>query len=78
MNVDGWGMLNAFTPNWEAGGYNGYDFIHEAINHGLSLVTHRPLGPIRFTSRLNIPTRDLDTAMDALRATHNALADKSA
>lgn len=70
---DGWGMLNAFTPNWERFKYNGYDFIHEARNHGLSLVTHRPFGPIRFTPRLNIERKELDVALGALWDTHVVL-----
>jgi acetylornithine/succinyldiaminopimelate/putrescine aminotransferase len=72
-DVDGWGMLNAFTPDFEFHGYNGYDFIHEARKHGLSLVTHRPFGPIRFTPRLNIERIELTIALDLLAVTHNAL-----
>lgn len=70
---DGWGMLNAFTPDWERYGYDGYQFIHEARKHGLSLVTHRQHGPIRFTPPLNISRDDLERALGKLTDTHKKL-----
>lgn len=70
---DGWGMLNAFTPDWRHG-YDGYAFIHEARKHGLSLVTHRPHGPIRFTPPLNTSVAALNHAFRAMDKTHAALA----
>lgn len=70
---DGMGLLNAFQPDYAKHGYNGFDFCHEARNHGLSLVTHRPLGPIRFTPPMNVTDRELMMAFTALDDTHIAL-----
>lgn len=71
---DGWGMLTAFTPDWDRYGYDGYQFIYEARKHGLSLVTHRRHGPIRFTPPLNIPRPELEQALGKLTDTHKGLA----
>lgn len=70
---DGMGMLNAFTPDFERFGYSGYNFSHRARDFGLSLVTHRPYGPIRFTPPMNISDADLARALDALDRTHLSL-----
>jgi len=70
---DGAGLLNAFTPDYEAGGYDGFQFITEGRNHGLSLVTHRQFGPIRFTPPLNVSHSDIQMALWALDETHKAL-----
>jgi len=71
-HVDGAGLLNAFTPDW-ALGFDGFQFCHEARRHGLSIVTHRSHGPIRFTPPMNISDNDLDRAFKALDATAGAL-----
>lgn len=71
---EGAGMLNAFTPAFEQHGYNGYAFCAAARERGLSLMTHRPLGAIRFTPPLNVTVRELETAFGLLDATHAALA----
>lgn len=73
-SVDGFGMLNAFTPWYEEYGYDGFAFVHKARDFGLLLATHRKLGPIRFTPPLNIYTHDLKRALGALHATHVVLA----
>jgi len=72
-HFDGMGMLNAFTPDYENGGYDGFAFTKEARNHGLSLVTHRQFGPIRFTPPLNTPIDVVDRALDALEKTNKNL-----
>jgi len=71
---DGSGMLNAFTPDFEKYGYDGFMFIHQAREAGLCLATHRRYGPIRFTPRLNVPKRELFDALRMLESTHQALA----
>ena len=71
---DGSGLLNAFTPHYDTYGYDGYDFVHEARNHGLSLVTHRKYGAIRFTPPMNVSSKVLCLAMTALCDTHKTLA----
>lgn len=70
---DGWGMLNAFTPDFERHGYDGFDFVTEARRHGLSLCTHRQFGPIRFTPPMNVSEDVLRKAFEALDRTDNAL-----
>jgi acetylornithine/succinyldiaminopimelate/putrescine aminotransferase len=73
VDYDGSGLLNAFTPDFERLGYNGFDFIHQARKQGLSLATHRPLGPIRFTPRLNVPASEISQALVMLDDTNSAL-----
>jgi len=70
---DGSGLLNAFTPDFERHGYNGYEFVHKARSFGLSLATHRPLGAIRFTPPMNVTARDVEKAFTILDQTHEAL-----
>lgn len=72
VHHDGSGMLNAFTPNYD--GYDAYQFIAKARELGLSLVTHRPSGPIRFTPPMNISKEDLSRALKILDQTHGVLA----
>jgi acetylornithine aminotransferase len=55
--VDGYGMLNAFTPDWE--GYDGYDLCRKVMEHNVIVVTHRPKGPVRFTPVLNAGVEDI-------------------
>lgn len=69
-DVDGSGMLNAFTPDFWAFGYDGFQFVHVARELGLSLATHRQFGPIRFTPRLNVPISELKAAISILHAAH--------
>ncbi len=71
---DGSGMLNAFQPDFEAFGYDGYQFIAKTRELGLALVTHRQYGMIRFTPPLNVSDAVLDQAFDVLDKTHAALA----
>ena len=71
---DGSGLLNAFLPDFEAHGYDGFKFIHEARTLGLSLATHRQFGPIRFTPRLNVPVEEVREALAAINAVHMRLA----
>lgn len=70
LTYSGWGMLNGFTPLYDKFKYDGYKFCTEAREHGLSLVTHRPLGIIRFTPPFTIAPHELDAAFKALDATH--------
>lgn len=72
-HVDGDGMLNGFTPDYEANGYDGMAFCDAARANGLLLVTHRPHGPIRFTPPLNISWSDLDDAFAALDRAHSGI-----
>ncbi len=72
-SVDGSGMLNAFLPDYQAHGYNGFDLCHKSREMGLSIVTHRPLGPIRFTPPMNVSGSDLAEAFDILNDAHAAL-----
>lgn len=71
---DGSGMLNAFTPDFEQFGYDGFRFIHEARRLGLSLATHRQYGPIRFTPPLNVSEAEVQAALQILEVTHRTLA----
>lgn len=71
---DGAGMLNAFTPDFDRFGYNGYDLCRATRERGLSLMTHRPLGPIRFTPPLNVAPAELDLAFSILDDAHQSLA----
>jgi acetylornithine/succinyldiaminopimelate/putrescine aminotransferase len=73
---DGSGMLNAFTPDFHKFGYDGFQFIHEARQLGLSLATHRKYGPIRFTPPLNTPKGVIQHALGILEVTHKTLATK--
>jgi acetylornithine/succinyldiaminopimelate/putrescine aminotransferase len=70
---DGAGLLNAFTPDFELFGYDGFQFIHKAREFGLSLVTHRQFGPIRFTPPMNVTHGTVKLAFEALDKTHTAL-----
>lgn len=70
---DGSGLLNAFTPDFEGHGYDGYEFMHKAREQGLSLATHRAFGPIRFTPRMNVPLEEITDALAILQATHDML-----
>ena len=72
-HVDGAGIHNAFQVNFDVVGYDGYDFIHEARNHGILLCSHRRHGPIRFTPPLTITRDEINTAIGALVATHVSL-----
>jgi len=72
-HVDGSGLLNAFTPDYDDGGYDGYEFCHKAREFGLSIVTHRRWGPIRFTPPMNVSVADLELAFEALDKAHKAL-----
>lgn len=63
-SVDGWGLLNAFTPKWE--GFDGFQLCHAARAKGLSVVTHRQFGPIRFTPPMNIQIADIVEAIGIL------------
>jgi len=73
-SVDGFGMLNAFTPDFHTYGYDGFQFIHRAREVGLLFATHRQFGPIRFTPPLTIPENDLAWALAAVDAVHKGLA----
>ncbi len=75
-SYDGAGLLNAFTPKYRDYKYNGYDFCHKVREYGLSLVTHRPEGPIRFTPPMNVTIADMEKAFEALDKTHRALVDE--
>ena len=70
---DGAGMLNAFTPNFGQFGYTGYDFCRECRGRGLSLMTHRPYGPIRFTPPLNVGVEELKIAFRIIDEVQAAL-----
>lgn len=72
-HFDGSGMLNAFQPDFELHGYDGYQFIAKSRELGLALVTHRQHGMIRFTPPLNVSLVDLRRAFDILDETHKAL-----
>lgn len=72
-NVDGAGMLNAFQPKFDELTYDGYAFVHRARDYGLSIVTHRAKGPIRFTPPMNVSEADLHLAFVALQRTHESL-----
>lgn len=73
-HFDGSGMLNAFQPDFDLYGYDGYQFIARSRELGLALVTHRQHGMIRFTPPLNVSTPDLKRAFDILDQTHQSLA----
>lgn len=73
-HYDGWGMLNAFQPDFEQFGYNGFQFIAEARKQGLLLCTHRATGMIRFTPPLNVSRHDVQEALNILDNTHARLA----
>lgn len=73
-HYDGWGMLNAFEPNFNAHGYDAFQFIARAREHGLSLCTHRQIGMIRFTPPMNTQWSDIQEALEALDKTHLSLA----
>lgn len=73
---DGSGMLNAFTPEFEKYGYDGFEFIHEARQLGLSIATHRKYGPIRFTPPLNTSVVEIKSALQILEIVHRTLAKK--
>lgn len=75
-SYDGMGMLNAFTLDFERYGYDAYEFSAQARELGLSLVTHRQYGPIRFTPPLNTTLEELDRALHLLRISHETLASK--
>lgn len=70
---DGSGLLNAFTPDYEAHDYNGFEFMHEARTVGLSIATHREFGPIRFTPPLNVTFREIELACQMLVEVHERL-----
>ncbi len=70
---DGWGMLNAFRPNFEANGYDAFQFIAKTRELGLSLCTHRKMGMIRFTPPLNVSRDDIQRALAILDAAHKEL-----
>lgn len=70
---DGYGMLNAFTPDFERYGYDGFQFCHAARVLGLSIVTHRRHGPIRFTPPLNAGISEITQALGVLEVTHMKL-----
>jgi acetylornithine/N-succinyldiaminopimelate aminotransferase len=70
---DGMGMLNAFTPDYESNGYDGFEFTRVARTLGLSIVTHRRHGAIRFTPPLNTPIDEIKKALTILDATHSML-----
>lgn len=72
-DVDGMGMMNAFTPDYEKVGYSGFALCHAARNFGLSIVTHREFGPIRFTPPMNVTMEAVDQAFEALESAHNSL-----
>lgn len=74
QKVDGWGMLNAFTPRWN--GFDGFQFCHKARQFGLLIVTHRPYGPIRFTPPMNVSFSELAEAIEILDQTYKALTEK--
>jgi acetylornithine/N-succinyldiaminopimelate aminotransferase len=74
---DGAGLLNAFQPDFERFGYDGYQFITKARELGLSMVTHRQHGMIRFTPPLNVSQSTLEKAFEILDATHKQLATAS-
>jgi acetylornithine/N-succinyldiaminopimelate aminotransferase len=73
-HYDGSGMLNAFQPDFDLYGYDGYEFIARSRQLGLALVTHRQHGMIRFTPPLNVSSEDLDRAFEILDETHRQLA----
>lgn len=73
---DGSGMLNAFQPDFDRFGYNGYQFIAKSRELGLALVTHREKGMIRFTPPLNVQLQTLDRAFKILDQTHTELSSK--
>jgi len=70
---DGSGLLNAFTPNFGKYGYDGFEFCHKARDFGISIVTHRRYGPIRFTPPMNVAPDEIATAFIALERTHKFL-----
>jgi acetylornithine/succinyldiaminopimelate/putrescine aminotransferase len=72
-SYDGQGMLNAFTPDYERFGYNGYQFTKKARGAGLCLATFRPHGSIRFTPPLNITMQSLGDALGMLERVHGEL-----
>lgn len=72
-HFDGSGMLNAFQPDFEAFGYDGYEFIAKSRELGMAIVTHRQHGMIRFTPPLNVTLVDLQRAFSILDQTHQAL-----
>jgi len=72
---DGSGLLNAFTPDYEKFGYDGFQFVHMARDCGLSLATHRQHGPIRFTPPLNVTPSAILDAFAMLAMAHERLND---
>ncbi len=62
--VDGSGLLNAFTPRWDC--YDGFQLCHAARAKGLSIVTHRQWGPIRFTPPMNVTPAEIVEAIGIL------------
>lgn len=72
-SFDGSGMLNAFLPSFQFYQYDGYQFCNKARSLGLSLMTHRQYGPIRFTPPLNVLPSVLEEAFKILDETHDAL-----
>jgi acetylornithine/succinyldiaminopimelate/putrescine aminotransferase len=74
---DGAGLLNAFTPDFDRFGYNGFQFCREAQRLGLGLITHRAKGPIRFIPRLNAPTTEIRHALALIEKVHFNLREKA-
>jgi len=72
-SYDGAGLLNAFAPDFERHHYDGFDFCHTARDYGLSLVTHRRFGPIRFTPPMNVSDGEIAIGINAIRQTHERL-----
>lgn len=70
---EGVGFLNTFTPDFKHYGYDGYKFTRAARYNGLSIVTFRPHGGIRFTPPLNTSLRDIKKALKILQKTHESL-----
>lgn len=75
IDHDGMGMLNAFRPDYERFGYDGYEFCHKTREHGLILVTHRQYGPIRFTPPMNTSESDVQRAFEIMDQVHQELAE---
>jgi acetylornithine/succinyldiaminopimelate/putrescine aminotransferase len=73
---DGIGLLNAFTPDYEALGYDGFDFTRKMRELGVSRVTFRKHGQIGFTPRLNVPMSELEHVMGVLDQVNDSLTKK--
>ena len=72
--VDGIGLMRAFTPDFANNGYDGPQFCAQAAKNGLLLATFRRYGAIRFNPPLNVRGSELNEAFEILEATHLALA----